>query len=161
MKAIVISMIAAGLLVAGSAMAAAIIEMPAAAKKNNCTACHSIYRRLVGPSWLDVSNKYKGVAKYTYGGQEYSLLEGLMLKVSKGGKGNWGEMPMPASDPAGAKQADIKALVTFVIGLEKTDDAKLAIKRIEDAKLAAKKAEEEEAAAVAKKAEKDKTAAKK
>ncbi|NOU01741.1 MAG: hypothetical protein HOO95_09250, partial [Gallionella sp.] len=100
MKAIVSSMIAVGLLVAGSVMAADApavpaavaaaptvpysVEAPASAKKNNCTACHAVYRRLVGPAWLEVSKKYKGVSKFTYGGKEYSLEDGLMMKVSKG-----------------------------------------------------------------------------
>lgn len=120
MKAILANMVVAGLLVAGSASAAeTVVEMPATAKKNNCTACHAVYKRVVGPSWLDVSRKYKGVNKYTYGGKEYSLLEGLMMKVSKGGAGSFGSMPMIAIDPAGTKQAEIKELVTFVIGLDK------------------------------------------
>jgi cytochrome c551/c552 len=132
MKAIVISMVAAGLFVTGSAMAEVSgIEMPAAAKKNNCTACHGIYRRLVGPAWLDVSRKYKGVAKFTYGDKEYPLLEGLMMKVSKGGSGSWGAMPMPANDAAGAKQAEIKELVTFVLGLDKAEADKLSAKKPE------------------------------
>ncbi len=108
MKSIVISMIAAaGLMVAGSAMAA---DMPAVAKKNNCTACHAIDKKVVGPAWMDVSKKYKGDA-----GAEAKLI----TKVSKGGAGVWGSMPMPSNDPAGTKQADIKELVTFILGLAK------------------------------------------
>jgi cytochrome c len=41
------------------------------------------------------------------------------MKVSKGGSGNWGTMPMPANDPTGKKQDDIKALVKFIAGLAK------------------------------------------
>lgn len=154
MRAIFVSMITVGLLASGIAKAAdapaaeaeaAIppvpfsVEMPASAKKNNCTACHAVYRRLVGPAWLEVSKKYKGVAKFTYAGKEYSLLEGLMIKVSKGGAGSWGAMPMPANDAAGAKQADIKELVTFVIGLEKAEADRAAAKKLETEKAAAKK----------------------
>ncbi len=108
MKSIVTSMIvAAGLMVAGSAMAT---EMPALAKKNNCTACHAIDKKVVGPAWMDVSKKYKGDA-----GAEAKLI----TKVSKGGSGVWGSMPMPANDAAGKKQDDMKALVQFVLGLAK------------------------------------------
>jgi cytochrome c len=35
------------------------------------------------------------------------------MKVSQGGSGNWGTMPMPANDPAGTKQAEITELVKF------------------------------------------------
>ncbi|MFZ5524902.1 MAG: c-type cytochrome [Pseudomonadota bacterium] len=107
MKSIITGMAIAGLLVAGSAMAA---EMPALAKKMNCTACHAIDKKIVGPAWQDVANKYKGDA---------SAAEKLQVKVSKGGSGNWGTMPMPANDAAGTKQAEIKELVAFVLGLAK------------------------------------------
>jgi cytochrome c len=113
MKSIIVSMVAvAGLIVASSVMAE---EMPALAKKLNCTACHAIDKKVVGPSWRDVAKKYtgSGVTKFTYNGKEYPLIEGLVMKVSKGGSGNWGTMPMPANDAAGAKQAEITELVKF------------------------------------------------
>lgn len=113
MKSIIVNMmVAAGLMVAGSAMAE---EMPALAKKLNCTACHAIDKKVVGPAWRDVAKKYtgSGATKYTYNGKEYPLIEGLVMKVSKGGSGNWGSMPMPANDAAGTKQAEITELVKF------------------------------------------------
>jgi len=106
MKSIVVSIaVAAGLMIAGSAMAT---DMPAIAKKNNCTACHSIDKKVVGPAWMEVSKKYKGdpTAEAT-----------LIKKVSKGGSGVWGSMPMPANDAAGKKQDQIKELVEFILGL--------------------------------------------
>jgi cytochrome c len=108
MKSILVSMIAAaGLMVAGSAMA---VDMPAVAKKNNCTACHAIDKKLVGPAWMDVAKKYKG---------DKGAAANLLTKVSKGGSGAWGSMPMPANDAAGTKQADMKELVSFILGLAK------------------------------------------
>jgi cytochrome c len=105
MKSTIVSMVvAAGLMVAGSAFAT---EMPALAKKNNCTACHAIDKKVVGPAWADVAKKYKG----------QDMEAKLITKVSKGGSGVWGSMPMPANDPAGTKQADIKELVKFVLAL--------------------------------------------
>jgi len=107
MKSIIYSMTVAGLMVAGSAMAT---DMPPLAKNNGCTACHSIDKKIVGPAWMDVSKKYKGDA-----GAEAKLI----AKVSKGGGGVWGPVPMPGMDPAGKKQADIKKLVEFVLSLAK------------------------------------------
>ncbi|MFZ5502018.1 MAG: c-type cytochrome [Pseudomonadota bacterium] len=108
MKSIIVSMaVAAGLMVAGSALAT---DMPPIAKKNNCVACHSIDKKLVGPSWKDVAEKYKGQA---------DAEAKLITKVSKGGGGVWGTMPMPANDPTGAKAADMKELVQFILGLAK------------------------------------------
>jgi cytochrome c len=113
MKAFVRSMVVvAGLMVAGSVMAE---EMPELAHKLNCTACHAIDKKKVGPAWRDVAKKYtgSGVTTYTYKGKEYPLIEGLVMKVSLGGSGNWGTMPMPANDPSGAKKAEITELVKF------------------------------------------------
>jgi cytochrome c len=117
MKSIIVSMMtAAGLMVAGSALAA---DMPDIAKKNGCTACHAIDKKVVGPAWMDVSKKYKDATTYSFGGKDYPLEEGLMMKVSKGGSGNWGSVPMIANDPNGTKQPAIKELVEFVLGLAK------------------------------------------
>ncbi len=116
MKSILVGILAtAGLTVANSALAT---EMPLLARQSNCSACHSIDKKMVGPAWMDVSIRYKNATSYTYNGKEYPLLEGLIMKVSKGGSGNWGSMPMPANAPA-IKEADIKALVIFVLGLAK------------------------------------------
>lgn len=115
MKAIIVNMVAtASLTVAVGAMA---IDMPALAKKLNCTACHADDKKLIGPTWKDIAKKYHGQTKFTYNGKEYPLIEGLVLKVSKGGSGNWGAMPMPANDPAGARQTEITSLVKFELNL--------------------------------------------
>ena len=75
----------------------------------NCTACHAIDKKVVGPAWMDVAKKYKG----------QDMEAKLITKVSKGGAGAWGSMPMPANDAAGTKQADMKELVEFILGLAK------------------------------------------
>lgn len=104
MKSTIVSMVTvAGLLVAGSALAA---DMPAAAKKNNCVACHAIDKKLVGPAWADVAKKYKGDAGAA------AHLDGV---ISKGGKGVWGPMPMPPNPKITAEEK--KELVDFVLGL--------------------------------------------
>ena len=125
MKSIIVSiMAAAGLMIAGSALAT---DMPEAAKKNGCTACHKIDVKLIGPAWMDVSKKYKGAKEYAYSSKgsaapdakKFPLVEGLMMKVSKGGTGNWGTAAMIANDPTGKKQDQIKELVGFILGLAK------------------------------------------
>ena len=117
MKSIIVSMVAvAGLMIAGSTLAA---DMPDVAKKNGCAGCHAIDKKVVGPSWMDVSTKYKGAKTFSFDGKDYPLEEGLAMKISKGGKGNWGTMAMPPQDAAGKKQADIKELAKFVLGLAK------------------------------------------
>ena len=96
--------VAAGLMVAGSAMAT---DMPAVAKKNNCTACHAVDKKVVGPAWKDVSAKYKGDAA-AWDGK-------LATKIKKGGSGNWGKMPMPANPKV--SDADMKEILAFIKGL--------------------------------------------
>ena len=104
MKSTIVSMVAAaGLLVAGSALA---VDMPAAAKKNNCVACHAIDKKVVGPAWADVAKKYKGDAGAA------AHLDGV---ISKGGKGVWGPMPMPPNPKVTAEER--KELIDFVLGL--------------------------------------------
>jgi len=91
------------------AAAAAIAATPALAseelaKKNACTACHAIDKKLVGPAYKDVAAKYKGDAK-----AEAMLVE----KVKKGSVGVWGQVPMPPN--ANVKDEDAKTLVKWVL----------------------------------------------
>ena len=117
MKSIIMSMAAAaGLTIAGSALAA----MPAEVKELKCLYCHAVDHKVIGPAWRDVGKKYKGVQNFEYNGKEYPLVEGLVMKISKGskaGEGHWGAMPMPAEDPIGTKQDKIEKIVKFVLSL--------------------------------------------
>ena len=83
-------------------------EGRALAQKSNCFSCHSIDKKVVGPAWKDVAAKYRGDA---------SAEDKLIAKVSRGGFGVWGSVPMPANSPA-VKDADIKALVKFLLSLK-------------------------------------------
>ncbi len=106
MKSIVVSMIAAaGLMAASFAMA---VDMPDLAKKSGCIACHKIEGKLVGPGWTDIAKKYKGQA---------GIEAKLEAKVAKGGAGVWGPVPMIPNSPK-VSAADIKTLVTFIMGLK-------------------------------------------
>jgi cytochrome c len=96
----VLILLAAGLLAAPGAFAD-----EALAKKHNCTACHAIDKKLVGPAYKDVAKKYKG----------QNVAAQLEQKVKKGGQGVWGPVPMP---PNGAvPDADIKKLVDWILKL--------------------------------------------
>ena len=97
-------------------------EMPPMAKKLGCTACHAIDKKVVGPAWKDVAEKYTGhgIKTFTFKGQEYPLIEGLVMKVSQGGAGNWGTVPMLANDPKRVHKDDITELVKFEQSLVQT-----------------------------------------
>ena len=100
MKNIIISLAAAGFMVAGNAMA---IDMPADGK-SKCGACHSIDKKSVGPSWKDVAAKYKGKA---------DAEKTLIANITKGGQFGWKQSPMPAKG-MGANDAQIAALAKFI-----------------------------------------------
>ena len=104
MKSVIVSMIAAaGLMVAGSALAD-----QALLKKGNCMGCHKMEGKLVGPGFAEIANKYKGDA---------SAPAKLETKIIKGGAGAWGTMPMPAMN--NVKPEDVKAMVTYIMTLAK------------------------------------------
>ena len=72
-----------------SANASAALDAKAAnviLTKAGCTACHQVEKKMLGPSYKDVSTKYKGNAKAG---------ELLTQKVRSGGTGTWGAIPMP------------------------------------------------------------------
>ena len=77
------------------------------AKKSGCLACHSVEKKVVGPAWRGVSNKYKSNTE---------MKAKLVSKVKAGGKGVWGDVPMPPYSPR-VSDADIETLVTFVLSL--------------------------------------------
>ena len=77
------------------------------AKKHACTACHGIDKKLVGPAYKDVANKYRGDAK-----AEGNLAE----KVKKGSVGVWGQVPMPPN--ANVSDADARTLVKWIMSLK-------------------------------------------
>lgn len=100
--------VAAAVLAAGAVLVAG----PAGAneamlKKYNCTACHAIDKKLVGPAYKEVAKKYAGDAK-----AGATLAE----KVKKGGKGNWGQVPMPPNPTV--PDADIAEMIKYILALK-------------------------------------------
>ena len=95
--------VSAGLLVS----AGNVLAQEALAKKYNCLACHAVDKKVVGPAYKDVAAKYKGDA-----GAEAKLV----AKVKNGGSGVWGPIPMPPN--SSVPDADVKALVKWVLSLK-------------------------------------------
>ena len=77
------------------------------AKKNACTACHAVDKKVVGPAFKEVAAKYRNDK-----GAEAKLAD----KVKKGGVGVWGQVPMPPN--AAVSDADVKTLVKWVLSLK-------------------------------------------
>jgi cytochrome c len=74
------------------------------AQAKNCMACHAIDRKLVGPSYKDISKKYAG---------QKDAVAMLAGKVIKGGAGAWGAVPMPANPQV--SEAEAQRLVTWIM----------------------------------------------
>jgi len=104
MKAILGIAAAAALLVAGQAVAADAPKEAAA-----CMACHQVAVKVVGPAYKDVAKKYAGDA---------AAVDKLTKKVIAGGKGVWGEIPMPPKGGTALKDEEIKKVVAWIMTLK-------------------------------------------
>jgi cytochrome c len=98
MKAVYVAMLAAGVVMAGQVQAD-----EALAKAKNCFACHAIDKKVVGPAYKDVAAKYKG---------DKGAVAMLATKIKTGGKGTWGEIPMP---PNNVTPEEATKLATWVL----------------------------------------------
>lgn len=75
------------------------------ARKNACMACHAVDRKLVGPSYKDVANKYSG---------QRDAAVSLAKSIKAGGSGKWGPIPMPAQ--AALSEAEAVSLANWILG---------------------------------------------
>ena len=104
MKSVTIAHVAA-LAALGFAMPAFADQALAAAK--NCMSCHTVERKLVGPSYKEVAAKYAG---------QKDAVDKLAAKILKGGSGVYGAVAMPANTQL--NEADAKKLAAWVLGLK-------------------------------------------
>ncbi|SDL77174.1 cytochrome c [Daejeonella rubra] len=74
---------------------------------SDCLTCHKVDAKLVGPSYIDVANKYAATD---------ANIEMLAGKVIKGGSGSWGEIPM-APHPA-ISTDDAKEMIKYILSLK-------------------------------------------
>jgi cytochrome c len=74
----------------------------ALAQKSACMGCHAVDKKMVGPAYKAVAEKYKGMKP-----------EELAASIKKGGAGKWGPVPMPAQ--AGLSDNDAKLLAEWIL----------------------------------------------
>jgi cytochrome c len=103
MKALVLTVVSAALLSLSGAASADL----ALAQKNACMSCHGVDKKIVGPAYKDVAKKYAG---------DKTAEAKLIAKVKAGGKGVWGEIPMPPNPQV--NDADLKTIVKWVLSLK-------------------------------------------
>ena len=91
--------IAAALTMAGAAQANEKL-----AQASGCMTCHGVDKKVIGPSFKEIAAKYRG---------NKSAEADLAKKIKAGGKGVWGDIPMPPN--AHVKDEDIKTLVSWTL----------------------------------------------
>lgn len=101
---VVVAMVAVAIDAKAAEQAVSAADAAAIARSNACMGCHAVDRKLVGPSFQQVAEKYKGQAQANVQ---------LEKKVKNGGAGVWGSIPMP-SHPR-MNDADIKTVVAWVL----------------------------------------------
>jgi cytochrome c len=90
-----------GLLLAAAPAAASL----ALAQKNACVACHAVDKKLLGPAYQAVAQKYAG---------QKDAVDKLKASIKAGGMGKWGQIPMPAQP--NLSDADATALAQWILG---------------------------------------------
>jgi len=73
-------------------------------KDKACLSCHSLDKKLVGPSYKDIAAKYKARKD----GEDY-----LAKRIREGSTGVWGQIPMPANSTVSAD--DAKVLAKYIL----------------------------------------------
>lgn len=99
--AVLPSILTAGLLTLSSSAVMANADL---AKAKNCAACHAVDKKLIGPSFKDVSAKYAS---------DKDAVAKMIKKVREGGVGAWGQIPMPPNPQVSADEA--ATLVKWVL----------------------------------------------
>jgi cytochrome c len=77
------------------------------AQKNACMSCHGVDKKIVGPAFKEVAKKYA---------DDKTAHDRLVAKVKTGGKGVWGQIPMPPNPSLKPEDAD--KIVTWVLSLK-------------------------------------------
>ncbi|PKO89398.1 MAG: cytochrome C biogenesis protein CcsA [Betaproteobacteria bacterium HGW-Betaproteobacteria-12] len=88
-----LALLGASFLFSGAALANADL-----AKAKNCLTCHAADKKIVGPSYKDITAKRAG---------EKGVEAALAAKVKNGSKGEWGQVPMPANNVTDAEAATL------------------------------------------------------
>ena len=103
MKTLLLTTLAAALLTISAGASAD----QALAQKNACMSCHGVDKKIVGPAYKDVAKKYAG---------DKTAEAKLLAKVKAGGKGVWGEIPMPPNPQV--SDADAKKIIAWILSLK-------------------------------------------
>lgn len=71
-----------------------------------CLGCHTVDTKRIGPSYQEIAKKYPHTQEQ---------INVLAKKIREGGKGNWGELAMPANP---VNEAEALILAEWVLSLD-------------------------------------------
>ena len=95
--------------------------------QNNCTQCHRLNQKAVGPSFHEISNYYKG---------KEGVYAQLSEKIMGGTKGKWGQAEMPANPAISLIEAN--AIVDYILNSTNSPEDKTSLPRSGTLKVANK-----------------------
>jgi cytochrome c len=101
-KSVILKLVAGSIAVFASTMPA--YADLALAQKNACMACHAVDKKLVGPAYQAVAEKYA---------KEKDYVAKLAASIKAGGSGKYGPIPMPAQ--AALPDADATKLAKWIL----------------------------------------------
>lgn len=95
-----------GMIVVAAAFALPVQASQELIKKARCVSCHTVDAKRVGPAYRDVAEKYRGQSEAP---------AHLFGKVRQGGTGVWGQIPMPPHGEDKISDADLKAVIQWIL----------------------------------------------
>ncbi len=85
-------------------MSSSALASPELARSKNCIACHHVERKMIGPAYKAVAERYA---------KDDAAVPKLSEKVIMGGAGSWGQTPMPPQRTVSPEEAE--ALVKWIL----------------------------------------------
>ena len=80
---------------------------PELARSKNCLACHHVERKMNGPAYKAIAERYAS---------DQGALKTLSEKIRRGGSGVWGPSPMPPQPQVTPEEAE--ALVKWILSTQ-------------------------------------------
>ena len=81
-----------------------VLASPELARSKNCVACHHPQRKMIGPAYKAIAERYA---------KDEAATKVLSEKVIKGGAGSWGPTPMPPQ--ASVTPTEAETLVKWIL----------------------------------------------
>ena len=82
------------------------LDSPELFTASDCMTCHSVSDRLIGPSFIDIAEKYE---------DSRDIREMMVKSIIEGGGGNWGDVPM--TPHPNLDSASVKKMVSEILAL--------------------------------------------